>query len=45
MTTIGTLPDWAALAPALSLLATAFALLAIDAIDREGSNGLLLAGT
>jgi NADH-quinone oxidoreductase subunit N len=45
MTTVGTLPDWAALAPALTLLATAFALLAVDAVDREESNGLLLAGT
>ena len=45
MTDLGTLPDWAALAPALVLLATAFALLVVDMIDTEETSGLLLAGT
>jgi proton-translocating NADH-quinone oxidoreductase chain N len=40
--TLGTLPEWAALAPAGALAATAVLLLVVDAIDTDGdSNGLL----
>lgn len=39
-----TLPEWAALAPVLALLGTAFLLLVLDAVEPEGDNGRILAG-
>ena len=45
MSEVVTLPDWTALGPALALLATALALLAVDMIDPNESSGVLLTGT
>ncbi len=45
MSELGTLPDWAALAPALALLGTALMLFVIDMIDPDETNSALLAGT
>jgi NADH:ubiquinone oxidoreductase subunit 2 (subunit N) len=36
------LPDWAALAPALSLVAAAFVLFALDLIDPDSENRIML---
>ncbi len=44
MTDIGTLPDWAALAPALALVATAFALFIADIIRPDSKPSWVLAG-
>jgi NADH-quinone oxidoreductase subunit N len=44
MTEITALPDWAAIAPALALLGTAFVLLLADVISPEESNSTLLTG-
>ncbi len=43
MNGVGTLPNWAALGPALLLLGTAFVLFLVDMIDPDESNSLLLA--
>ncbi len=45
MSEITTLPNWTALGPALALLATALALLAVDMVDPEESSSVLLTGT
>ena len=45
MSELGSLPDWAALAPALVLLGTALVLFLIDMIDTKKTSSLLLAGT
>ena len=44
MSTVGTLPDWAALAPALVLLSTAFVLLLADMIAPKEQNSVVLSG-
>ena len=44
MTTIATLPEWAALAPALTFAAAAFLLLLADAVSPEEGNPVALAG-
>ncbi len=44
MTTLGTLPEWAALAPAIALVLTAFALFLVDMIRPESDQSELLAG-
>ena len=44
MSTLGTLPDWAATAPALLLLGTAFVLLLVDMITPDEQNSVMLAG-
>ncbi len=44
MTDFGTLPDWAALAPAIALVLTAFALFLADMIRPESEQSELLAG-
>ncbi|WP_436901352.1 NADH-quinone oxidoreductase subunit N [Halovenus halobia] len=45
MSEITTLPNWTALGPALALLATALALLAVDMVDPDESSSVLLTGT
>ena len=45
MSAITTLPDWTAIGPALVLLATALALLAVDMVDSDESSSVLLTGT
>ncbi len=44
MNDLGTLPDWAGLAPALALVGTALLLFLYDMIEPDSQNNLLLAG-
>ena len=44
MSDLGALPEWAALAPAATLLLTAFVLFLVDAYDPDSKNSSLLAG-